>query len=358
MKKVIRLTESDLVRLTNKVIKEQITTLPTPIKQITKSLGLDDVINMGGVNYSVKKLPTGKFKIFVTTPKYKTPVDASSAFGQGTMWKEYATQQEAQNVINSIVDKKGKSGLGIDPLAGVKQVGKSLGLTGIEEQVSNKKVVRLTESDLVRLVNRVIKEQSQVSPQLRSRSMTGSDKMMDAVKPSSLTNLVNQSQGSAVKPTSATAKPINSNLKSTLEKLVGVGTGKSYQEICKVCNQQTNLDINNPRAKKAAREFAQAIKGLESTFSNFGGSGPFADKDSSAFKAGQALEKNLENAEDICTTIKYYNSYGGGEEFCEAVRGELKYKFDSSSNSDELIGIPIYRILMGKKIMSAPGNRR
>jgi hypothetical protein len=60
-----------------------------------------------------------------------------------------------------------------------------------------KKVIRLTESDLTRLVKRVIEEQSQVSPQLRSRSMTGSDKMMDAVKPSSLTNLVNQSQGSA-----------------------------------------------------------------------------------------------------------------------------------------------------------------
>jgi hypothetical protein len=164
MKKVIRLTESDLVRLTNKVIKEQTNTLPTPIKQITKSLGLDDVINMGGVNYSVKKLPTGKFKIFVTTPKYKTPVDASSAFGQGTMWKEYATQQEAQNVINSIVDKKGKSGFGIDPLSPIKKVGKSLGLTGIEEQVSNKKVVRLTESDLVRLVKRVVKEQIETSP--------------------------------------------------------------------------------------------------------------------------------------------------------------------------------------------------
>jgi hypothetical protein len=219
-----------------------------------------------------------------------------------------------------------------------------------------KKTIRLTESDLVRLVNRVIKEQSQVS-QIRS---------VDTVKPSSQSQVsqirsvdtVKPSSQSAVKPTSATAKPDNSNLKNTLNKLVGVGTGDRYQEICKVCNQQTNLDMNNPRAKKAAREFAQAIKGLESTFSNFGGSGSFADKDSSAFKAGQALEKNLETAEDICTTIKYYNSYGGGEEFCEAVRGELKYKFDSSSNSDELIGIPIYRILKGKKIMSAPGNER
>jgi hypothetical protein len=160
MTKIIRMTESDLTNLVKRVIKEQMDTLPTPIKQITKSLGLDKIINMGKVNYSVKKLPTGKFKIFVTTPEYKTPVDASSAFGQGTMWKEYDTQQEAQNVINSIVDKKGKSGFGIDPLAGVKHVGKSLGLTGIEEQVSNKKVVRLTESDLTILVKRVIKEQS------------------------------------------------------------------------------------------------------------------------------------------------------------------------------------------------------
>jgi hypothetical protein len=224
-----------------------------------------------------------------------------------------------------------------------------------------KKIIRLTESDLTRLVKRVIQEQAQLrsvdavkpssqsqgsaqlrsvdsvkpssqsqgSAQLRSRSMTGSDKMMSDTSDSMAKY--------------ATAKPADSPLKTALKKLVGVGNRGNYQEICKLCNQQTNLDVNNPKAKKAAQEFAKAIKGLKNMFSNFGGFN--IDKDSSASRAGQALENNLNTAEDICTMIKYYNSYGGGEEFCEAVRGEQKYTFDNSTNEREMIGNPIYRIL-------------
>ena len=208
-----------------------------------------------------------------------------------------------------------------------------------------KKVIRITESDLKNLVKSVIKEQA-------------TEKLINGSSGTPIKSPLDMTSSKQSGMNGSTTQPANSNLKATLEKLVGVGSGDRYQEICKVCNQQTNLNMNNPKAKKAAQEFAQAIKGLESTFSNFGGSGSFADKNSSAFKAGQALERNLDTAEDICTTIKYYNSYGGGEEFCEAVRGELKYKMDAGSNSDELVGIPIFRILMGREIMSVPGNRR
>jgi hypothetical protein len=82
MKKTIRLTEDDLTRLVIRAINEQ---------------------SKDGVTYSIQKSPTGKFKIFATNATYKTPTDASTVFGAGSMWKEYNTQQEAQNAINSIV---------------------------------------------------------------------------------------------------------------------------------------------------------------------------------------------------------------------------------------------------------------
>jgi hypothetical protein len=85
MKKTIRLTEDDLTRLVIRAINEQ---------------------SKDGVTYSIQKSPTGKFKIFATNATYKTPTDASTVFGGGSMWKEYNTQQEAQNAINSIVGSK------------------------------------------------------------------------------------------------------------------------------------------------------------------------------------------------------------------------------------------------------------
>jgi hypothetical protein len=85
MKKIVRLTETDLVKLVKRVIMEQSNT-------------------KDGIVYSVQKLPTGKFKIFVTTPTVQTPTDAYTVFGGGSKWKEYNTQQEAQDVINSYVN--------------------------------------------------------------------------------------------------------------------------------------------------------------------------------------------------------------------------------------------------------------
>lgn len=159
-----------------------------------------------------------------------------------------------------------------------------------------KKVIKLTENDLIRLVKRVMKEQSQP----------------------------------------------NSNLKNILKQKVGSGSGSAYKEICKICSQQ-DLDISNPSAKKAAKEFDNAITGGENPLSNFGGN---INKNSSASKAGNALENNLKSAEDICTMIQYYSTYtGSGEDFCEAVSGELNYKFDSTSNLDLMVGGPIFNIL-------------
>ena len=139
------------------------------------------------------------------------------------------------------------------------------------------KIIRLTESDLTRLVRRVIKEQS------------------------------------------------NNDLKNILLKSIG-----NYKSVCSICSKQNNLDTNNPRARKAADEFERAIYGGENPLSNFGGGN---NESSSASKAGMALEKNLTSAEDICTMIKYYGVYYAGDEsFCEALSGELRYKVDSTTN--------------------------
>lgn len=164
-----------------------------------------------------------------------------------------------------------------------------------------KKIVRLTESDLIHLVKRVLKEQAQ--PQ------------------------------------------VNNNLKNILKQKVGTGTGRAYKEICTICNQQ-DLEPNNESAKRAAKEFREAIQGGENPFSNLGGSGIYGNKNSSASKAGMALQKNLKSAEDICNMIKYYSLYSGADEdFCEAVSGELSYKLNSTSNLDLMVGEPIYNIL-------------
>jgi hypothetical protein len=153
-----------------------------------------------------------------------------------------------------------------------------------------RKIVRLTENDLSRIVKRVIKEQT------------------------------------------------NNNLKNLLLKSIG-----NYKSVCQLCSKQSNLDTNNPRARKAAHEFQQAIYGGENPLSNFGGG---ENKNSSASKAGMVLEKNLTSAEDICTMIKYYGDYyGGDEDFCEALSGELKFKVDSTRNLELMFITPLKNIL-------------
>lgn len=58
-----------------------------------------------GIKYSVQNV-NGKFRIFVTTPKYTTPTDAATVFGTGTMWKDYNTEDEAKKAIASVENKK------------------------------------------------------------------------------------------------------------------------------------------------------------------------------------------------------------------------------------------------------------
>ena len=218
-----------------------------------------------------------------------------------------------------------------------------------------KKIIRMTESDLTRLVKRVIQEQAQVS-QLRSvdnvkptSQAQAQLKIADTAKLLRSVDTVKPSSKSAENPTSSIAKTTTQSddvkMRQGLDKLIGIGRGFNYEEICNFCKQQKFLETNNSRAKKAAREFAQAIKGLENPLSNFGG---YTNEKSSAVQAGQALERNLKTATDICTMIQYYSypSYGGTqEEFCEAVGGELKGKFDASTNFSELFGLPFYRIV-------------
>ena len=156
------------------------------------------------------------------------------------------------------------------------------------------KIIRLTESDLTRLVRRVIIEQS------------------------------------------------NNDLKNILLKSI-----RDYKSVCNICSKQNNLDTNNPRARKAANDFEIAISGGENPLSNFGGG---TNKNSSASKAGMALEKNLTSAEDICTMIKYYGEYYAGDEsFCEALSGELSYKVDSTRNLELMFINPIENILSRTK---------
>lgn len=158
-----------------------------------------------------------------------------------------------------------------------------------------KKTIRLTEADLTRIIKRVIKEQA-----------------------------------------------ADNSLKASLLKLVGAGTGRHYKQICALCSKQ-EMNYNNSRAKKAANEFNAAIRGGDNPFSNFGGG---VNKNSPAYKAGMAIQNNLQTAEDICDMIQYYSTWtGSGEDFCEAVSGELNYKVDSTTNLDLMVGEPIFNVL-------------
>ena len=48
------------------------------------------------------------FRIFAKTPKMKSDgsdyEDAGTLFGNGTMWKDYPTHDEAQKAVDSLVD--------------------------------------------------------------------------------------------------------------------------------------------------------------------------------------------------------------------------------------------------------------
>jgi len=187
-----------------------------------------------------------------------------------------------------------------------------------------KKVIKLTESDLIRLIKRVVNEQNAVS--------------MITSAPQSTTQ---QQYAPKSTSTQSSDSPV-SNMGKVLTQLVGYGRGVNYEKICQFCKTQT-LDINNPRAKQAAKGFSSAITGGENPFSNFGG---YENKNSSAYKAGMAIQNNLQTAEDICTMIKYYKNYSGsGEEMVDAISGELNYKVDSSTNLELMFGWPLAKVL-------------
>jgi hypothetical protein len=224
-----------------------------------------------------------------------------------------------------------------------------------------KKIIRMTESDLTNLVKRVIEEQSAqiklvdtVKPAPK-QSMGQVIKSVDTVKPApkqsmgqvikSVDNVKTSSQltnktateklGGAIIPGS------EQDIKLKLTNFVGAGSGHNYKKICEYCGQ-LSLDSNNQRAQNAAIEFERAIYGGENPFSNISGN----NKESSAYKAGMAIQKNLKTAVDVCTMIKFYKDYAPGDEsFCEAVSGELNYKIDSRSNLNLMVGKPIYNIV-------------
>jgi hypothetical protein len=102
MKKIIRLTESDLTRIIKRVIKESTQTLPDGVKPgdqskegaatLLNSWGWDDHPNnfpngvfRTGFNYAVTTGPDGKSKIPVPNGNYIFDVDIPSSFGVGSV---------------------------------------------------------------------------------------------------------------------------------------------------------------------------------------------------------------------------------------------------------------------------------
>lgn len=58
----------------------------------------------GEIKYSIQQNPqTKRFRIMVTTPKFRNPTDAETVFGKAQNWINYTTQAEAQKVIDSLV---------------------------------------------------------------------------------------------------------------------------------------------------------------------------------------------------------------------------------------------------------------
>jgi hypothetical protein len=86
MSKVVRLTESDLVRLVKKIIKEQSTE--------------------SDVNFTVKKAPNKKFFIWATTQNEPNPNFVTSIFPSlkyiDVLANGFSTQQEALNYIENL----------------------------------------------------------------------------------------------------------------------------------------------------------------------------------------------------------------------------------------------------------------
>ena len=75
----------------------------------SKPLVNEQGVKINDIVYTVQQTPqTNKFRIFVTTPTYKTPTDAATVFGQGTMWSDYNTFADAYKAIQTLRSSSGQ----------------------------------------------------------------------------------------------------------------------------------------------------------------------------------------------------------------------------------------------------------
>ena len=75
----------------------------------SKPLVNEQGVKINDIVYTVQQTPqTNKFRIFVTTPTYKTPTDAATVFGQGTMWSDYNTSADADKAIQTLRSSSGQ----------------------------------------------------------------------------------------------------------------------------------------------------------------------------------------------------------------------------------------------------------
>jgi hypothetical protein len=146
-----------------------------------------------------------------------------------------------------------------------------------------KKIIRLTESDLTRLVRRVIKEQ-----QLESSTVSGDE----------------------------------------MEKVLSQG-GNGFKGIQSAVNFCKSKNVpSNEKVDKLETMIDQAITGVENPLNLMGGSPGLK-------KVAQIMEKNISNTTELCSLLKHY--YINGEDFATAMRGEVNTKLNSTGAADFIL---------------------
>ena len=150
-----------------------------------------------------------------------------------------------------------------------------------------KKIIRLTESDLTRLVRRVIKEQQSLKPIFSGAEMQ---------------------------------KSIKSN------------GFRGIQDAVKYCKSK-RID-KNPKFNKIEEMIYQSVSGVENPLNITGGS-PGLEK------VGQILSRYISNTNDLCSLIA--NFYVNGEDFETLMKGEINTKMDSTGAADHILKV-IYNI--------------
>jgi len=107
MKKVIRLTESDLIRLVKRVIKEQSQPATNPGE--TQISGPFSKKGQESVKYFVYQ-KGGKFYIYMSTPQQLTPKLSNGAI-YNNKGAGYNTEREANQKINGLIALSGPSNI-------------------------------------------------------------------------------------------------------------------------------------------------------------------------------------------------------------------------------------------------------